>query len=116
MTNIQVEDLTDVKKKVVFEIPADRIQEMMDSQYRDLKKTVQIKGFRKGKVPLDLVRSFFKKQVKADTGRTNARTWWHPTVAPAPKKIAASPFVSYRRVLCQNTFLTFGRPSIEPNR
>jgi trigger factor len=69
MTNIQVEDLTDVKKKVVFEIPADRVQEMMDSQYRDLKKTVQLKGFRKGKVPLDLIRSFFKKQVKADTAR-----------------------------------------------
>ncbi|MBI4963601.1 MAG: trigger factor [Desulfomonile tiedjei] len=69
MTNIQVEDLSDVKKKVTVEVPQDKVLELLDSQYRDLKKTVQIKGFRKGKVPLEILRSYFKTQVEADTAK-----------------------------------------------
>ena len=69
MTQIHVEDLSDVKKKVTFEIPEDTVQDVIEAQYRDLKKAVQIKGFRKGKVPLDILRSYFKEKVEADTAR-----------------------------------------------
>lgn len=69
MTNIQVEDLTEIKKKVTFEIPQEKVLEMMDAEYKDLKKNVQIKGFRKGKVPLDIVRGYFKTKVEADIAR-----------------------------------------------
>jgi len=69
MTNIQVEDLSEVKKKVTVEVPQDKVLELIDSQYRDLKKTVQIKGFRKGKVPLEILRSYFKQQVEADAAK-----------------------------------------------
>ncbi len=69
MTNIQVEDLTEVKKKVTVEVPQDKVLELIDSQYRDLKRTVQIKGFRKGKVPLEILRSYFKGKVEADTAK-----------------------------------------------
>lgn len=69
MTNIQVEDLTEIKKKVTFEVPQEKVLDMMDAEYRDLKKTVQIKGFRKGKVPLDVVRGYFRAKVEADIAR-----------------------------------------------
>ncbi len=69
MTNIQVEDLTEIKKKVTFEVPQEKVLELMDAEYRDLKKNVQIKGFRKGKVPLDIVRGYFKAKVEADIAR-----------------------------------------------
>ena len=39
MTNIQVEDLTEIKKKVTFEVPQEKVLELMDAEYRDLKKT-----------------------------------------------------------------------------
>ena len=38
MTNIQVEDLTEIKKKVTFEIPQEKVLEMMDAESKDLKK------------------------------------------------------------------------------
>ena len=41
----------------------------MDAEYRDLKKNVQIKGFRKGKVPLDMVSGYFRAKVEADIAR-----------------------------------------------
>ncbi len=69
MINIQVEDLTEIKKKVTFEVPQEKVLDMMDAEYRDLKKSVQIKGFRKGKVPLDIVRGYFRAKVEADIAR-----------------------------------------------
>jgi len=69
MTQIEIEDLSDVRKKVTFEIPQDKVRDTIDAQYRDLKKAVQIKGFRKGKVPMEILRSYFKEKVEADTAR-----------------------------------------------
>ncbi len=69
MVNIQVEDLSDIKKKVTFEVSQEKVIDMMDTQYKDLKKNVQIKGFRKGKVPLEIVRGYFRAKVEADTAR-----------------------------------------------
>lgn len=69
MANIQVEDVSDVKKKIVVEVPSQTVTEMLDAEYRDLKKTVQIKGFRRGKVPLEILRSYFRDKVEADATR-----------------------------------------------
>jgi trigger factor len=69
MTNIQVEDLTEIKKKITFEVPQQKVLEMLDAEYRDLKKNVQIKGFRKGKVPLEIVRGYFRTKVESDIAR-----------------------------------------------
>ena len=43
MTSIQVENLSDVKKKITFEVPQDRVLEVVGAQYKDLKKNAQIK-------------------------------------------------------------------------
>lgn len=69
MTNIHIEDLSAIKKKITFEVPEDQVVNMIDAEYRHLKKTVQIKGFRKGKVPLNIIRSYFRTKVEADTAR-----------------------------------------------
>ncbi|MBI5249673.1 MAG: trigger factor [Desulfomonile tiedjei] len=69
MTNIQIENVSEIKKKVTVQVPEEQVQSMLDTEYRDLKKTVQIKGFRKGKVPMNIIRSYFKDKVQADTIR-----------------------------------------------
>ncbi len=69
MTNILVEDLSVVKKKITFEVPEETMTSLLDAEYRDLKRNAQIKGFRKGKVPLNILRSYFKSKVEADVVR-----------------------------------------------
>lgn len=69
MTNIQVEDLSAVRKKVTFEVPQDRVTQTLEAQYRDLKKNAQIKGFRRGKVPMEILKNLFKEQVHSDTAK-----------------------------------------------
>lgn len=69
MTNIQIEDLSAVRKKVTFEVPQDRVVETLEAQYKDLKKNAQIKGFRRGKVPMEIIRNLFKDQIYNDTAK-----------------------------------------------
>ncbi len=69
MTSIQIENLTDVKKKVTFEVPQDRVIEVVGAQYKDLRKNAQVKGFRRGKVPLNILRNYFKDKVQSDAAK-----------------------------------------------
>jgi trigger factor len=66
MINIQVEELSAVKKKIVIEVPEDQVSEKLNSEYRDLKKNVQLRGFRRGKVPIEILKGYFKEKVQAD--------------------------------------------------
>ncbi len=80
MTTIQVEDLSSVKKKVTLEVPESKVAEVIDSQYRDLKKNVQLKGFRKGKAPLEVIRSYFKSQVEEEAARKLIEETFQPAL------------------------------------
>lgn len=69
MATIVVEDVSSVKKKITFEVPEDNVRSVIDTEYRDLRKTAQIKGFRRGKAPMELLKSYFKGKVEADALR-----------------------------------------------
>ena len=81
MNTIQVEDLGDNRKKVTVEVPQEKLQEKLNAQYRDLKKTVQIKGFRKGKVPLNILKAYFGQKVEEDAKRELIEETFEPGLA-----------------------------------
>jgi trigger factor len=64
--NINVEELSSIKKKVSVEIPGDQVTKEVDSFYRELGKKAKIKGFRPGKVPRNILERHFKDYVKAE--------------------------------------------------
>lgn len=66
MASIVVEDLSPIRKRVTFEVPEETVLDAIESQYVDIKKNVQIKGFRKGKAPLQIIRRYFKGKVEVD--------------------------------------------------
>jgi trigger factor len=55
--NVHVEDLSSVKKKIKFTIPAERVDSEIEKAYAEIQKRASVKGFRKGKVP----RAFLEK-------------------------------------------------------
>ncbi|MDD3472894.1 MAG: trigger factor [Syntrophaceae bacterium] len=69
MTSIHVEDLSEIRKKLTFEIHESKVDELLDAQYKDLKKNLQIRGFRRGKVPMDMIKTLYKEQVHGETAR-----------------------------------------------
>uniref|UniRef100_A0A831UF31 Trigger factor n=1 Tax=Geobacter metallireducens TaxID=28232 RepID=A0A831UF31_GEOME len=61
-----VESLSSVKKKISFEIPAERVSAEIDKVFGQIQKRAAIKGFRKGKVPRSLVEKNYKSMMEGD--------------------------------------------------
>jgi trigger factor len=63
---ISVESLSAVKKKLDFEIPADRVATEFDKVFDEIRKKASIKGFRKGKVPRALIEKHYSDVMEQD--------------------------------------------------
>ncbi len=63
---VNVENLSPVKKKISFEIPAERVSKEIEKVYEEIKRTVSIKGFRKGKVPRAIIEKHYSDKMQSD--------------------------------------------------
>ena len=63
-TSIDV--VSGVEKKITVEIPAEDVSRRIEEQFAEIRKEVPLKGFRKGKAPMDMVKRFFKESVEAE--------------------------------------------------
>jgi len=65
---VTIEDAGPCKKKVSVEIPAEKIQQALTDEYKELKLGAEVPGFRKGRAPMRLLEKKFgsdiTKQVK----------------------------------------------------
>ncbi len=62
----EVERLGECKVALKIEVPTDRVTEELDNLYQDLQKKIKLPGFRRGKVPLDVLKTYFARSLKAD--------------------------------------------------
>lgn len=63
VTNVQMENLSDIKRKLEIVVPSAEVTAALDRAYRDLGKRAKVKGFRPGKVPRSVLEMYYKKQV-----------------------------------------------------
>ncbi|MFA5785334.1 MAG: trigger factor, partial [Phycisphaerae bacterium] len=59
---VSIEDIGPCKKKVLVEIPVEKITKITDEQYGELIKQVDVPGFRKGRAPRRLLEKRFGKE------------------------------------------------------
>lgn len=64
---VQIEDISPIKKKLSFEVPRENYQKALDEAYEKLKKKVEIKGFRKGKVPREILEKYYGSRTSMET-------------------------------------------------
>lgn len=64
--DVKVECLGPVKRKIDVVIPPEKVAEEVELLYRQLKKSVRIKGFRSGKVPEHILKRYYRDQVEGE--------------------------------------------------
>ncbi|GAB4370193.1 MAG: trigger factor [Deltaproteobacteria bacterium] len=62
----RVEAVSAIEKKVRVEIPADEVKRRIEQGYAQIRKIAPIRGFRKGKAPMTMVRKAFRESVEAE--------------------------------------------------
>ena len=67
---IKIEDAGPATKKVTVEIPKDRVDEVLGEQFKELRQSAAIPGFRPGHAPQKLIEKRFSSDVKEQVRRT----------------------------------------------
>ncbi|UCF31162.1 MAG: trigger factor [bacterium] len=63
---INVEKTSEVERKLNVEIPWETVREEIDRSLTKIRRTATLKGFRKGKAPLDLVRRIYSDDARQE--------------------------------------------------
>ncbi|MCG2677177.1 trigger factor [bacterium] len=90
----EVERLEECKVALKIEVPADKVREELDKLYNDLQKKANLPGFRRGKVPLDVLKTYFERSIRAD----------------ALDRLIPD---AYQKALKENDFIPCSQPKIE---
>ena len=64
--DLHIENVTSIKRKLRFTIAQDLIKGELDQAFKDLKKRANLPGFRRGKVPRNILEARFGKQIRSD--------------------------------------------------
>lgn len=68
--NITVTDLSSVDKELILTATREELQPAFDKAYKKVRNQVTMPGFRAGKVPMDMVKKRFGKDIEQDEVRT----------------------------------------------
>lgn len=64
--NVKVEDVSSIKKKLIFEVAPDKVDKEIDRAYKKIGKTAKVKGFRAGKVPVSVLEKYYGAQMEQE--------------------------------------------------
>ena len=65
---VNVAEISSVQRQIKVEFPAERVQEELEKNYRELQQRVRLRGFRAGKVPRALLEHHFGEKVAEEVG------------------------------------------------
>jgi len=91
---VSVENTGGLARRMTVQVPAERVDQEVQSRLRSMAQTVRLEGFRPGKVPLKLIEQKFGKQVRMEV----VDKITHATLQEA---------------LSQNSIRPVGMPSVE---
>lgn len=94
---VRIEDVSPVEKKLIVEVPWDTVNDKLGDMYRKLSKSVQLRGFRKGKVPRSVLQRMYGKHIQTEVAEQLVRegflaaTSEHKLAAVSEPKVDALP-------------------------
>ncbi len=63
---VSVEKTGDLERRMTVQVPGDNVTSQVNNRLNELRRQVRLKGFRPGKVPLNVVRQRYGKQVREE--------------------------------------------------
>ena len=103
--DLKIEDVSDIRRRLHFTLAAGVVKGEMDRAYLDLKNRVRIPGFRRGKVPRNLLEARFGRQIKGEVaGKLIEETYQR---AATDLAVAGQPAVEERSDIASGAPFTF---------
>ena len=87
----QVEELADNRVRLTVEVPRDEVRHAVEHAASDLAETLKIPGFRKGKVPVQIVRARLGKRLMNEAVESHIGGWFWNAAARSRIQPVAQP-------------------------
>ncbi|MGD8353096.1 MAG: trigger factor [Pseudomonadota bacterium] len=91
---VTVEKTSEVERKLNIEIPWEKYQEELDRQLAQIRKSTTLKGFRKGKAPMEMVRRIYSEDAGKDAVNALAGEAVRNALAEHDLKPFGSPYLT----------------------
>ncbi len=88
---VSVEITGGLQRKLTVQVPSDEIEQEVSSRLNSLKSKVNLKGFRKGKVPLDVVKQHYDGSVRQEVLEETMRQTWQDAIVQEKLRPAGTP-------------------------
>jgi trigger factor len=91
---VSIENVGNLGRKLTVRIPADSYESQVRSRIAEAGRTVRLKGFRPGKVPVKVIEQRFGAQIRGETMSELVRTSFQQAVTEQRLRPAVSPAIS----------------------
>lgn len=93
--NVEVETLDKVRKKIQVILPEEKISELRESIYGELRKKAKIKGFRPGKVPKSIITTYYKDYIEEELQTRMIQSTMGEALSTAMVNPVSEPIVNF---------------------
>jgi len=83
-----------LKRTLTIEIPAETVNDRIERGLNKIRQEVTLKGYRKGKAPMDIIRSNYTDKVKAEIAEEMIQSSYGEAVREKELKVATPPTVT----------------------
>ena len=91
---VQVKELNGLYRELEVQVPADRFNKELEKEFEDVRKKVTLKGFRRGKAPMNVIKTSYAESVRAEVVEKLIKSTYPDAVTSQTLKVASPPEVS----------------------
>jgi len=88
---VSLENTSNLERRMTVSLPAERLTGAIDTRLRKVAKTVNLKGFRRGKVPAKVIQQRFGPQIRQEAYSDLVRASFDEALRQESLKLAGSP-------------------------
>ena len=91
---VEVKQVAELVRELAIEIPAEQVTTAIEKRYEEVRRSVTIKGFRKGKAPLDMVKKMYAEDIKIEVAENLIESTYPLAVRDKELQVASRPLVT----------------------
>ncbi len=91
---VNVKELDGLYRELEVQVPADRYNQELEKEYEEVRKKVTLKGFRRGKAPMNVIKSSYADSVRDEVVEKLIKSTYPDAVTSQTLKVASPPRIS----------------------
>lgn len=89
---IQINSINSATKELIISIPLKEFDDQINLAYRDTQKNIEMKGFRRGRVPIPLIKKIYGKQIEEEVVSNLASSLFKQALEKEKIEVVGKPF------------------------